>query len=186
MELTIAVVALIVLTLVYAVASIRSRAAMNAAKRERTSLYRSCFLKGLAGILAKMANADGSVSLDEVTVVGRLFNDMGLDAEDRDLCFEAFKTAKDSTTPMSYYTGLFAPYSTEESRILVYELLWDLAAADGRFDIKEEQFLRDLVGQLKLDEGVYLANLNRCSGLFCEQDVRIKQAERKLEKVLAH
>lgn len=184
MELTVAVIALVILTFLYALSSLKSRAAMNAAKRERAALYRSCFLKGLAGILAKMAKADGSVSLDEVNVVGKLFNAMGLEEDDRNLCFAEFKAAKDSTTPMGYYVRLFAPYSTAASRELVYEVLWDIAAADGRFDIKEAEFLRELVKLLSLDEALYEANLNRCSGVLCESEVRLRQAERKLEKVL--
>lgn len=184
MELALAVTALVVITLVFAIASIRSRAAVKAAREDHRLIYKSCFLRGLAGILAKMTTADGAATLDEVNVVGRLFNDMGLDADDRELCFEAFRTAKSSNLPMNYYASLFAPYSTKESRKVVYEVLWDITAADGQFDPQEERFLRDLVKWLDLEESEYEVNRGRTASRFREDGAAVREAAHKIDRVI--
>ncbi len=184
MELTLAIAALVLISVVYAVASIKAKRALAQANEDRARLYRDCFLRGLAGILARMASADGKVTLDEVKVVGRLFNDMGLADVDRQLCFDAFRAARDASLPMNYYVTLFAPYATKESRTLLYEVLWDVASADGKFDPKEEEFLKKLTTWLRLDESCYQANLSRCTGFGAEPDVRMKEASRKLDRLL--
>lgn len=184
MESVIILVLILVCVGVWIVSRARARAEIAAAKQNRAEIYRSCFLRGLSGILARMAKADGTVTLEEVNVAAKLFNDMGLDPIDRDLCYDSFKTAKDANLPMSYYASLFAPYSTLESRTLVYEILWDITAADGKLDDGEAKSLKDMIGWLSLDPAAYDRNEKRVAGRFANLSEAARAAGEKIDQVL--
>jgi len=184
MNLTLAIAIMILLTIAYVFSSVKAGAAIKRAKQERNEIYRNCFLKGLAGILAKMAKADGTVSADEEKVITKLFSDMGLPAEDLKVCTDAFRTAKDSSLPASYYASLFAPYSTRESKMLVYEVLWDIAAADKHFAEGEEKFLHDLITWLNLDQAAYDGNLRSHARKFDDTAKILAAAGKKLEGLI--
>jgi len=184
MQLTMAIAVMVLLTLAYAISSVRASKSIKRAKQERNEIYRNCFLKGLAGILAKMAGADGEVSRDEELVVRKLFSDMGLSQDDLKVCVDAYRAAKGSTLQASYYASLFAPYSTKESKLLVYEVLWDIAAADERFAADEDKFLRDLLSWFGLEQSAYDVNMRTHARKFAEVDSAIKAAGQKLDQVV--
>lgn len=184
MELTMALVALTLVVIAYALSVIRSRKELAAARKDRAEIYRGCFLRGLAGILAGMAKADGSVDREEEKVANRLLAEIGLNAKDRELCDEAFKTAKTANLPMSYYASIFAPYSTKASRVLVYEILWDITAADGRLDPAEAQALREMIDWLSLEPFYYEKNEKRCEGRFIGFSEAARTAGEKIDRIL--
>ena len=59
-------VAIVVALVAWVVSGLQTKKDLAAARRDRVEIYGSCFLRGLAGILAKMAKADGTVTLEEV------------------------------------------------------------------------------------------------------------------------
>ena len=184
MEYIIVAAAIVVAIAVWVISGIKAKGEIAAARKDRAEIYRSCFLRGLAGILAKMAKADGTVTLEEVSVASRLFNDMGLADKDRELCYDSFKIAKDTNLPMSYYASLFAPYSTKESRVLIYEILWDITAADGKLDPGEAKALRDMIGWFSLEPSEYDRNEKRCAGNFVSLSDAAKAAGAKIDQIL--
>lgn len=184
MEYVIVPLSLIIAVTAWIVFGMKARKEIASAREDRAAIYRNCFLRGLSGILAKMAKADGTVTLEEVGVASRLFNDMGLAPADRDLCFDSFKIAKDANLPMSYYASLFAPYSTRESRELVYEILWDITAADGKLDPGEEKTLKDMLSWLSIQPSEYDRNQKRCDGRFTGISAAAKAAGAKIDQVL--
>lgn len=184
MEYVIVAVALVVAVAAWVISGMKAKKELEAARKDRAEIYRSCFLRGLAGILAKMAKADGTVTLEEVNVASRLFNDMGLADKDRELCYDSFKVAKDTNLPMSYYASLFAPYSTKESRKLIYEILWDITAADGKLDPGEAKTLKELIGWFTLEPSEYDRNSKRCEGRFVSLSDAAKAAGAKIDQVL--
>jgi len=184
MEYIIVPAALVIAIGAWLISGIRARREINAARKDRAEIYRSCFLRGLAGILARMAKADGTVTLEEVNVASKLFNDMGLAPDDRDLCYDSFKTAKDANLPMSYYASLFAPYSTRDSQLLIYEILWDITASDGKLDPGEAQALKDMINWLSIDPSEYARNEQRCAGRFSDRSDAAKAAGEKIDQVL--
>ena len=184
MEYVIVSAVLVIAIVFWIVSAVRARREIEAVRRDRAEIYRSCFLRGLAGILARMAKADGTVTLEEVNVASKLFNDMGLETKDRDLCFDSFKVAKDSNLPMSYYASLFAPYSTKDSRTLIYEILWDITASDGKLDDGEAQALKDMVNWFSLDPAEYARNEKRCAGRFGGLSEAAKAAGEKIDQIL--
>ena len=184
MEYVIVAVALVVVIAALIISGMKTKKELEAVRRDRAEIYRNFFLRGLAGILAKMAKADGTVTLEEVHVASRLFNDMGLADKDRELCYDSFKVAKDTNLPMSYYASLFAPYSTKESRKLIYEILWDVTAADGKLDPGEAMTLNELLGWFSLEPSEYDRNSKRCEGRFVSLSDAAKAAGSKIDQIL--
>jgi len=182
--LAVALIAIATLIVMFAISSFRSSRAIGEARRERKLIYRNCFLNGLAGILAKMSSADGEVAVVEASIAERLFKDMGLSEADCAHCIDAFRQAVSSDLPGSYYANLFAPYSTRESRLLVYEVLWDIAVADGRYEEGEKKFLHELLGWLDLGEDQYSYNQNRTASRLSAGGVSAADSVQRLKSLV--
>lgn len=96
------------------------------------------FCASAAAILAKMAKADGVVSTDEIASVEAAFQRLGFDRTARDYAVNVFRRAKDDTHTIYEYAAEFAAaVDSVQVRELFYELLWDLACADGNVSYKE-------------------------------------------------
>lgn len=90
------------------------------------------FCASAAAILAKMAKADGVVTSDEIKSVETAFRRLGFDRTARDYAVNVFRRAKDDTHTIYEYAAEFsAAVDSVQVRELFYELLWDLACADG-------------------------------------------------------
>jgi len=179
--LAVAIIAIVVLIVLFAISSFRSSRAVGEARQERKLIYRNCFLNGLAGILAKMSSADGEVALVESKIAERLFKDMGLSDSDCAHCVDAFRQAAAGDLPGSYYANLFAPYSTRESRLLVYEVLWDIAVADGVYEEGEKKFLNDLLCWLDLPKDQYDYNQKRTAAKLAAGGVSATESVQRLK-----
>lgn len=180
MDIAVIVVAFALFIGLFGFMAIDSKRRIKLATEDRRRLYRNCFLRGLAGILAKMSAADGSATEDEAAVATKLFANMGLSDEDRKLCNDTFQVARNDSMPGSYYASLFVPYSSSESRLLVYEILWDIAAADGEFAAGEEKFLRELLSWLELDAKFFDENLCNHARKFDRIDDAVNAASKRL------
>lgn len=183
-ELIIAISAVLILTLVYGVCLLRNMRALAETKKNRNAIYRACFLRGLSGILAKIASADGKVDESEIKVADALFVSMGLTPEDRAICSESFRIAANSDLKISYYASLFAPYSTHEVRVMVYEVLWDIAAADGKLKPGEEEVLRSMISWLDLDPSQYDCNAKAHTDRFVDRNSVLQNAGQKIEQIV--
>ena len=182
--LAVALTTIIVLIILFAFSSIRSSRVISESREERKRIYRNCFLNGLAGILAKMCAADGEVAVAEAGIAESLFKDMGLSEADCTQCIEAFRQAAANDLPGSYYANLFAPYSTRESRLLVYEVLWDIAVADGHYDVGEKKFLRELLGWLDLKDEQYDYNQKRTASKLAQGAVSPADSAQRLKSLV--
>lgn len=90
------------------------------------------FCASAAAILAKMAKADGVVTPDEIRSVETAFRRLGFDRTARDYAINVFRRAKDDSHTIYEYAAEFAAaVDSVQVRELFYELLWDLACADG-------------------------------------------------------
>lgn len=100
------------------------------------------FCASAAAMLAKMAKADGQVTEDEIAAVEVAFQRLGFSREARTYAIEVFRRAKDDIHSIYEYAANFA--TAVESvgvRELFYELLWDIARADGTVSPHERQIL---------------------------------------------
>lgn len=120
------------------------RAAGRSAARDAGARNRErIFCASAAAMLAKMAKADGRVSADEIESVEMAFRRLGFSPEARRFAVDVFRRAKDDGHTIYEYAGEFAAaVRSVEVRELFYELLWDLACADGRVGAAEMEILR--------------------------------------------
>ena len=129
----------------------------------------STFASMAGAMFAKMAKADGRISEDEIASVERSFRRLGFSEEQWKAAVKSFRAAKDDSQTIYGYASRFASLvASAEVRILFYELLWDLACADGRISPHELDILRQIPHSLnipaywyliyareRLDEGAY-------------------------------
>lgn len=109
------------------------------------------FCASASAMFAKMAKADGSISQREIAVVERCFARLGFAAETRRYAIQAFRRAKQDGHDIREYAQDFARVvQSVEIRELLYELLWDLACADGEPVEAEVRILRDLPSALSI------------------------------------
>lgn len=123
------------------------------------------FLGAAAAILAKLAKADGRITETEIASVEGAFSRLGITGEKRDFCINVFRNAKDDPHTVYDYADSFADAQpNEEIRILFYDLLWNLAAADGHLDREEKTMLRFLPRHLRIATALYFAQYARRAG----------------------
>ncbi len=134
----------------------RQQAATDEAAREML------FLGAAAAMLAKLAKADGHISQEEIASAEAAFTCLGLNAEKRDFCIRVFRQAKDDGHTIYEYADSFADAQPdEEIRVVFYDILWDLAAADGSLDREEKNMLRFLPRHLRISQALFFAQFAR-------------------------
>ena len=90
------------------------------------------FCASAAAMLAKMAKADGTVSEAEIAGVENAFRRLGFTSAARRYAIDVFRRAKDDRHTIYEYAQEFAAaVDSVEVRELFYEILWDVACADG-------------------------------------------------------
>ena len=120
------------------------------------------FLGAAAAMLAKLAKADGHITQEEISSAEQAFTRLGISGEKRDFCIGVFRAAKDDEHTIYDYADSFADSQPdEEIRIVFYDLLWDLAAADGRLDREEKTMLRFLPRHLRISPALFFAQYAR-------------------------
>ena len=97
-------------------------------QRDRAKL----FCASAAAMLAKMAKADGVISEAEIAGVENAFRRLGFSPAARRYAIDVFRKAKDDRHTIYEYAQEFASaVDSVEVRELFYEILWDVACADG-------------------------------------------------------
>ncbi|MGN0851774.1 MAG: TerB family tellurite resistance protein [Kiritimatiellia bacterium] len=112
-------------------------------------------LEGLSGVLAKMAKADGHVTKEEVDVAQRFLRALRLPETGYRFCVAAFNRAVKDGHAIDHYARLFVAHASDEARQLVYEILWEVASADGDLAPREAALLRQLAAAFGFDDSVY-------------------------------
>ena len=113
-------------------------------------------LTALAAMLAKLAKADGIVTRDEVEFCERVFTRLGFTGEKREYCIQAFRRAKGGRHTIYEYAADFAASQPDATiRELVYDILWDLAFADGVLHPDELSILRRIIVPLNIRAEYY-------------------------------
>lgn len=118
----------------------------------RDMLFCAC----AAALLAKIAKADGVVTPGEIEAVETAFRRLGFSAAARAYAVNVFRKAKDDDHTAYEYAYDFAnAVPSVEIRELLYELLWDVACADGRIGPEELAILRQIPIPLGVRAGWY-------------------------------
>ena len=101
------------------------------------------FCASVAAMLAKMAKADGVVTRYEIAGVEKAFRRLGFTPAARRYAIDVFRRAKDDPhTIYDYARDFAATVDSVEVRELFYEILWDVAGADGTVSAPELQILQ--------------------------------------------
>ena len=129
--------------------------------RERLSPLESrqaLFFSTVFAMLGKMAKADGRVSPEEIAAVERFMGDqLRLGSEARQLAITIFNEAKDDPTPFGAYVRQFGEAFADapEMRRLLFQLLLDVALADGTLHEGEDGLLREALDPLGVPHSAY-------------------------------
>ena len=109
------------------------------------------FFTCLFSMLSKMAKADGVVRQQEINETKKFMREINLDEEDRNTAIKIFNNAKSDNYSIYDYAAQYADLADMPMRVLLYEVLWKLALADGSIHQEEENILRDIPQHLKIN-----------------------------------
>lgn len=135
----------------------KARQEQERARFQREERFRR--LVSLFVVAAKMAKADGRVDASEVKVVERLFIKFGIKSEERKRYVDAFNAAVKTEEDIHSYAYKIANSFPLETRMFIYELLWDVACADGVLVEEERVLLKKLQCEMGLAGEIYLRYL---------------------------
>ncbi len=109
------------------------------------------FLAAAAAMMAKLAKADGHITMSEIESAENAFRRLGLTAEKREYCIRAFRQAKlDDKTIYEYAQAFAAAQPDRDIREVFYDILWELACADGVLTAEEIDILRRITVHLQI------------------------------------
>ena len=113
-------------------------------------------LTAISAMLAKLAKADGHISMNEVRYCENVFTRLGLRGEKREFCIRTFRQAKSDGNSIYDYAASFAAAQPDgDVRTVVYDILWDLACADGKVSPEEREILANIVRPLRIDPRLF-------------------------------
>ena len=113
-------------------------------------------LAALAAMLAKIAKADGRVTEEEIQYCESCFSRFGLDKEKRRFCINVFRKAKDDGHTLDEYAASYASVQRDGGmREVVYDILWEMAAADRVVTPDELALLASVTRPLQINPGLF-------------------------------
>lgn len=122
------------------------------------------FFASVFAMLGKMAKADGAVTHVEIRVVERFMRDhLRLDRQARMFAINIFNRAKIDPYPFVQYAIEFARHFHDDKnmRMVLFEMLFEVAVADGGLHRSEEVLLEEALRHLNIPGQVYAELKNR-------------------------
>ena len=116
------------------------------------------FFTALFACLAKIAKADGRVDEAEIKKIEEIISSkLNLNREHRNFAINIFQKAKDDNISFeAYASNLYQVLSSSPNSLLVfYEMLFELALADGFLHPNEDDLLKKIPRIFRFDENVY-------------------------------
>ena len=137
-----------------------SRMGRNSVRRKNPNNFdhQVAFFAALFACLAKIAKADGQVTKEEINKIEDFITQkFNLDEEQRNFAINIFQKAKDDNVSFDAYAKQLASLlkSSPNSLMIFYELLFELAMADGELHPNEEKLLRKVPKIFGFNEGLY-------------------------------
>ena len=120
------------------------------------------FLTAVGAMMAKLAKADGHVDESEIAAAEQAFERLGLTPGNREICIRAFRAAKaDYHTVFDYAESFADVVRGVVMRELMYDILWDVACADGEVSAGERRILEMIVTQLRVRPSLFAEQCRR-------------------------
>ena len=137
-----------------------SRMGRNSVRRKNPNNFdhQVAFFAALFACLAKIAKADGQVTKEEINKIEDFITQkFNLDGEQRNLAINIFQKAKDDNVSFDAYAKQLASLLKRSSNSLMifYELLFELAMADGELHPNEEKLLKKVPRIFGFNDGLY-------------------------------
>ena len=129
--------------------------------------HQVAFFTALFACLAKIAKADGRVSEEEVSKIESFISTkFNFNEEERNFAINIFQRAKsDRISFDAYAKQLYQLLGSSPNSLLVfYELLFELAMADGEMHENEEKLLKKIPNIFRFDNSVYEDLFNKYVG----------------------
>ena len=129
-------------------------------KRKRPNNFdkQVAFFAALFACLAKIAKADGRVDESEIKKIEEIISiKLNLNKEHRKFAINIFQKSKDDNVSFeSYASNIYQILSSSQNSLLVfYEILFELALADGILHPKEDELLKKIPRIFRFDKNVY-------------------------------
>ena len=120
------------------------------------------FLTAVGAMLAKLAKADGHIDESEIAAAEQAFERLELTHANREICIRAFRAAKADYHTIFDYAESFASVARGVvMRELMYDILWDVACADGEVSASERRILEMIVTQLRIRPSLFTEECHR-------------------------
>ena len=137
-----------------------SRMGRNSVRRKNPNNFdhQVAFFAALFACLAKIAKADGQVTKEEINKIEDFITQkFNLDGEQRNFAINIFQKAKDDNVSFDAYAKQLASLlkSSPNSLMIFYELLFELAMADGELHPNEEKLLKRVPRIFGFNDGLY-------------------------------
>ena len=125
-------------------------------RRVQAEYVKGRILECFSRMLAFISKADGRISKCEVDVASRCLKSLGISDTEYQRCVKAFNGMRDfSSDAFRRCAAELVEVATNEACILIYEMLWIVAAADGTLDAGEDDLLHRATGPLRIDGFLY-------------------------------
>ena len=137
-----------------------SRMVRNSVRRKNLNNFdhQVAFFAALFACLAKIAKADGQVTKEEINKIEDFITQkFNLDGEQRNFAINIFQKAKDDNVSFDTYAKQLASIlkRSPNSLMIFYELLFELAMADGELHPNEEKLLKKVPRIFGFNDGLY-------------------------------
>jgi DnaJ like chaperone protein len=120
--------------------------------------HQVAFFAALFACFAKIAKADGIVSKEEIAKIEEFISiKFNLEKEQRNFAINIFQQAKDDNVSFDDYANqLYLLLKQSPNSLLIfYELLFELAMADGELHPSEEKILKRVPSIFKLPQSIF-------------------------------
>ncbi len=137
-----------------------SRMVRNSVRRKNPNNFdhQVAFFAALFACLAKIAKADGQVTKEEINKIEDFITQkFNLDGEQRNFAINIFQKAKDDNVSFDAYAKQLASIlkRSPNSLMIFYELLFELAMADGELHPNEEKLLKKVPRIFGFNDALY-------------------------------
>ena len=137
-----------------------SRMGRNSVRRKNPNNFdhQVAFFAALFACLAKIAKADGQVTKEEINKIEDFITQkFNLDGEQRNFAINIFQKAKDDNISFDAYAKQLASLlkRSPNSLMIFYELLFELAMADGELHPNEEKLLKKVPKIFGFNDDLY-------------------------------
>ncbi|MDC3131757.1 TerB family tellurite resistance protein [Pelagibacteraceae bacterium] len=110
-------------------------------------------LELLCGLMVEAANSDGDIDFEEIKKIKEtLINIFKENPDEIDTILEQAINNRNNSKSLYYYSSKINKNYSEEKKILLLEILWEIVLADGQLHDYESSIIRRLSGLLYISD----------------------------------